>query len=322
MKDNELDPRLAELLNELKSAPERNSRAALRGKNKFLAEAVSLSESRRHSGWKIIFHLKEKFAMNLIVSVLVIAGLLFGGGATVSAAQDALPTDALYPIKLLSEDAQLWLNGDPAAEIELLLQQAQTRTQEMAALEEKGVIPPQALTTRAQERIHQALEVAATLEETKVADTLLQIRDRLQTQDRLLSQLQDGTCAGCEPALDQTRDMLREQLRLVEDGLADPAGFIYRHRNQNGIPTPEPTEAPVTEEPTAVPTEEPAAAIEPTAAEVPAVTPQASCTPALDGTGLQNGNMGSSQQQNGNGEPPAEPGNNGAGNGQQNGGKP
>ena len=65
-----------------------------------------------------------------------------------------------------------------------------------------------------------------------MTDTLLQIRDRLQTQDQLLSQLQDGTCTDCEPILDQTRDMLHTQLRQVEDGLADPQGFIYRHRNQ------------------------------------------------------------------------------------------
>ena len=31
--------------------------------------------------------------MNLIISALVIAGLLFGGGATVAAAQDDLPTE-------------------------------------------------------------------------------------------------------------------------------------------------------------------------------------------------------------------------------------
>lgn len=265
--------------------------------------------------------------MNLIVSVLVVAGLLFGSGATVAAAQDALPNEALYQIKLLSEDAQLWLNGDPATEVELLMQQAQTRTQEMAALNAEGVTPPDALLTRTQDRIHQALEVTATLDETEVTDTLLQIRDQLQTQDRLLDQLRDGSCTDCEPALDQIRDMIRDQLRLVEDGLADPAGFIHRHRNQSGMPTPaEPTEVPVTEEPTAAPTEEPivteepVATVEPTATEVPAIKPQASCTPALDGTGQQNGNMGTSQPQNGAGEPPADPGNDG--NGQQNGGKP
>ena len=73
----------------------------------------------------------------------------------------------------------MFFNTDPAAEVELLMQQAQTRTQEMAALNEQGVTPPDALMTRTQDRIHQALEVTSTLDETEVTDTLLQIRDQL-----------------------------------------------------------------------------------------------------------------------------------------------
>lgn len=338
MANDELDPRLAELLDELKSVSERDPRALMRGKNKFLAEAVSLSESRRHSRWTTIFQIKkEKFAMNLLVSALVIVSLLFGGNATVAAAQDDLPTEALYQVKLLAEEAQLFFNTDPAVEVELLLQQAQTRTQEMAALDAEGVTPPDALMTHAQDRIHQALEISSTLDETEVTDTLLQIRDQLQTQDRLLDQTQDGSCIDCEAALDQARDMLRDQLRLVEDGLADPAGFIYRHRSQNNMPTPEPTEVPVTEEPTAVlteepiVTEEPVATVEPIATDIPAAaTPQTPFTPALDGTGQQNENMETSQPQNGTGsdqqnqDAPGETQQNGTedGNGQQNNGKP
>jgi hypothetical protein len=145
-KDDQLDPLLADLLNELISG--RNPEAVARARSRLLAEAVSASENRCHSWWTTIFQQKEKFAMNLIVSTLVLVGLLFGGGATVSAAQDALPTDALYQIKLISEDAQLWINTDPAAEVDLLMQQAQTRTEEMAALNSQGVIPPETLTTR------------------------------------------------------------------------------------------------------------------------------------------------------------------------------
>ena len=320
MANDELDPRLVELLDELKSVPERDFRAAARGKNEFLAEAVSLSEMRRHSGWTTIFQPKEKFAMNLIVSVLVVAGLLFGSGATVAAAQDALPTDALYQVKLLSEDAQLWLNSDPAAEVELLMQQARTRTQEMAALDEQGVVPPAALVTRTRDRINQAFEVASTLDETEVTDTLVQIRDQLQTQDRLLSQLQDGSCTDCEPTLDQTRDMLRDQLRQVEDGLVDPLGFIYRHRNQNGMPTPEPTEVPVTEEPTEVPaTEEPTEVIATEEPVNPGTCPNQPCVPALDGTGEQNG-AGPQNGGNNNPAPGGAPSGPQNGSGQQNGG--
>ena len=305
MKKNDLDPRLAELLSDLDTVPARSPRATARGKNKFLAEAVSLSEKKRHSWWTTIFQPKENFAMNLILSFFVLAGLLFGSGATVAAAQDALPTDALYQIKLISEDAQLWLTTDPAAEIGLFMQQAQSRTEEMAALNSQGIIPPAGLTIRAQDRIEQALQLTATLDGGDVTTTLLQIRDRLQTQDRLLSQLQDGTCTDCEPTLAQTRDMLQTQLRQVEDGLTDPQGFVNRHRNQTGVATSKPAEIPVTDQPANMATGEPAAT------EIPAMTPQGSHTPALDGTGSQNGAMGTPRPQNATGQQNGqEPGNN------------
>ena len=296
------DPQLADLLAELKSVPERDPRAAARGKNKFLAEAVSLSEKRRHSGWMTIFYQNKKFAVNLIGSTLAIIGLLFTGTVTVAAAQDDLPMEALYQIKLFSEDAQLWLNTDPATEVDLLMQQAQTRTEEMAALNGMSVIPPAALGTRTQDRINQALQVTATLNEKEVTDTLLIIRERLQTQDQLLSQLKDGSCVDCEPIVARTRAMLHTQQAEVENGLNDPQGFIRRHRHQTGFATPVPTQAPVTEKPSGTATESPIVTGDPILTRMPRGCPESACTPAMNGTPQQNGNMGTPEPQGGKGK--------------------
>ena len=166
-KDDQLDPRLADLLDEIKPVSGRNPQAAARTRSRFLAEAVSARENRRHIWWTTIFQQKEKFAMNLIISTLVIAGLLFGGGATVSAAQNDLPNEPLYQIKLVSEDASVWLAHDPTMKIEMLMEQAQTRTEEMAALSSAGIIPPAGLATRMQDRIQQALQLTATLDDAE-----------------------------------------------------------------------------------------------------------------------------------------------------------
>jgi len=266
-KDDKLDPRLAALLDELKPASVRDPKAAARAKSRFLTQAVSASEEQRHSIWTI-FQQKEKFAMNIIMSSLVVLGLLFGGSATVFAAQDDLPTQPLYQIKLVSEDAKVWFESDPNVKIEMLMEQAQTRTEEMAALTLAGVTPPAELAIRAQERIQQALQLTATLDDAAMLAALDRIRTHLQTQDQLMTQLQDGSCTECEPILQQTREMLHTQLGQVEDSLADPNQF----RSQNQTRT---TQTPF--------------------ATGSAVTPQTSCTPALDGMG----------QQNGNGNPPA-----------------
>jgi len=263
--DDKLDPRLAALLDEIKPVSARDPQAAARARSRFIAQAVSASEERRHNWWTTIFQQKEKFAMNMIMSALVVLGLLFGGSATVSAAQDDLPNQPLYQLKLMSEDAKVWLASDPGLKIEMLMEQVQTRTEEMAALTLAGITPPAELTIRTQERIQQALHIASNLDDASLVVAMEQIRTHLQTQEQLMIQLQDGTCSECELILQQTREMLHTQLGQIEDSIADPETF--RNQNQNQIRT--------TQTPLATGT---------------AVTPQTSCTPALDGTGQQNGN--------------------------------
>ena len=113
MKDQtELESKVQEWLEEIKPVPARNPQAAARGCAQFLGQAVSADEFRRHKGRKSIFR-KERFAMNMIVSILVIAGLLFGGGATVNAAQNDLPNGPLYGLKLWSEDLGLQFQNNP-----------------------------------------------------------------------------------------------------------------------------------------------------------------------------------------------------------------
>jgi hypothetical protein len=266
LKDEEYGAQVIALLEELKPVPTRNSQIAARARSRFLADAVSVRDKRRLSIWTI-FQQKENFAMKLIMSTLVILGLLFGGSATVSAAQDALANELLYQIKLVSEDVHLLLVSDPTAQIEILMQQAQTRTEEMAAFASRGNTPPGELTIQAQERIQRALQLAANLDNASQTVALQQIRTRLQTQEQLMTQLQDGTCPACEPVLQQTREMLQLHLRQLENGLADPETFQNQHPNQNQVrttQTPQPTNSMITSQPTC-------------------------CTPAQDGTGPQNG---------------------------------
>jgi hypothetical protein len=269
LKDDEYDPRVIASLDDLKPVPARDPQIAAHARARFLAEAVSIRDEGRLSIWTI-FQQKEKFAMKLIMSTLVILGLLFGGSATVSAAQNALPNEPLYQIKLVSEDLHLLLISDPVAQVEILMQQAQTRTEEMAALASRGNTPPAELTIRAQERIQRALQLATNLDNASQTVALQQIRTRLQTQEQLMTQLQDGTCPACEPILQQTREMLQLHLRQLETGSAEPETFQSQnqHQNQNQVRTtqrPQPTNS--------------------------VITPQGTCcTPVQDGTGQESGN--------------------------------
>ena len=75
--------------------------------------------------------------------------------------------------------------------------------------------------------------MTATLDDAEMAAALDQIRIHLQTQDRLITQIQDGTCTECEPILRQTRDMLRIHLGQVENDIADPGTFRNQYQYQN-----------------------------------------------------------------------------------------
>ena len=72
----------------------------------------------------------------IIIAILLAVSAL--GGGTVYASQDSLPGDALYPVKLGTEQARLVLTPSDAAKVGLQLTFANSRLEEMSALVEKG----------------------------------------------------------------------------------------------------------------------------------------------------------------------------------------
>ena len=232
MKDqSELEVMIEERLEEIKSIPMRDPVIANRARAQFLASAVSAGNIQRHKGWNSIFR-KEQFAMNMIISALVIAGLLFGGGATVNAAQDDLPNEPLYVLKMWSEDVSLQFQTDPEAKVDSLMDLAQTRIQEMTQLTDAGQAVPDQVRQRLEQHIQQALQLCSSMDDATLDRTLLQVRDRLQQQDRDMDRLQLRTQSqDTLQLLTQTRTMLRERLQLVEDGLLDHEMFRYTVRN-------------------------------------------------------------------------------------------
>jgi hypothetical protein len=221
---------------ELKAAPARDPLRAASARARFLSEAASYQHTVsprahvRQSGW--IFPIrKEKLAMNALVSLILAASLLLGGGATIAAAQDDLPTQSLYQLKLWTENATLAMNGEPQEQADLLMNMAQTRVQEMAALAEMGITPPDQVRARLEGHLRQTLMLAADMDGAELEQTLLQLRDRLREQDRIMQQSQTHAGAEIEPLLTRTRQMLQLHQRLVDQGLADPQGFRYMMKN-------------------------------------------------------------------------------------------
>ena len=168
--------------------------------------------------------------MNAVLSALVIAGLLFGGSATVSAAQDDLPNEPLYAVKTWTEDLSLQLTDNQEALVTRLMELAEIRVQEMVQLSENGEIIPDQVQLRLEQHIQQALQACLNMDDPTLERTLLQMRDRLQDQDRDFDRLQLHTQ---DQILLKTRSMLRDRLQLVEDGLLNYE--MFRNQAQNGF---------------------------------------------------------------------------------------
>ncbi|MBN2118170.1 MAG: hypothetical protein JW730_16465 [Anaerolineales bacterium] len=290
----EIETIVQEKLNKLKSVPERTPQAANRARARFLTQAVSANEPQRHKGWKSIFR-KEQFAMNILISVFVIAGLLIGGGTTVKAAQDDLPGEPLYAVKTFSENVSLQFRNSPEAKVDRLLDLSQTRVQEMTRLIESGQTPPEQVRLRLEQHLQQALQLCSNMEDAALDQKLLQLRDRLRQQERDMQQLQIHASQDAQPTLERTRTMLQTQLQLIDDGLLNHE--MFRNTVRNGFHYGQTQTPPPSVPPT------PSA---PNGQQNGQTTPQA---------GPNNGNgSGPNGQQNGQSTPQAGPNNsNGAG---------
>lgn len=149
----EFDPRLQAMLDELRQTPPRNPEAVAQGQARFLTELDSLmpkiqaAAPAKQSWFGRLFAgmggarggFGQRVALTSLVAVIVVLALLLGGaGMTALAARSALPGDALYGVKTRIEETQVRLAGDAARQVELHLQLAQRRLDEIEKLIAEG----------------------------------------------------------------------------------------------------------------------------------------------------------------------------------------
>jgi len=174
---------------------------------------------------------------NFVVSVIVIASILLGGGGVgVAAAQSSQPGDLLYPVKTWSEDVYTNFQFGDQARFEYALNLADRRIQEMQAMFEAGEVPEEALQLRLEEHIRTALELA--VQRIENAEPLLeQIRLRMEEQLRLMLEQHSGQTPEGEMIQNQVRDMLQTRIGWVEEALGQLAQLKTQTQNQQQTQT-------------------------------------------------------------------------------------
>jgi uncharacterized membrane protein YgcG len=269
--------------------PARTEAAARSGLQDFLDEAtrlrpsVSARPSRRLTIWMPQLRLRVKFTQErspmfalAFKLVLVLAVMLGGAGVSAAAAQNSLPNEPLYPVKLMIEDVQAALAADPDAQIDAQLEQAQQRVREMAQLVNRGAAIPAEVTLRLQTQLQTALQIAAHMEDQSMQAALDRIQLRTQDQSREMERLQ----------LHEPAQMLTQAREMAQLGLRDPQ--LFRQRFGHSRHDAAPPQAQMT--PRADPSHTPArpqASVTPQATRTP--QPQVTNTPQnrSDGPGPQ-----------------------------------
>jgi hypothetical protein len=250
------DPKIDQLLDQLRQVPPRDRQAAIRGRGRFLAQAASLRNTQPIRTPKnrlaMLFspswlYRKQKFAM-FVTFILVLAVLFSGTGLTAYAAQDSLPGEVLYPVKTAVEDVRLGLTTDPSAEYALLDQYLTTRFEELDALNAAGEPLNSAFANRLLLQLDQMLRIAASQSDADMIENLDHLYIRLMDQDRLswYDDDQEGEVYGVGL---QLREEIVTRARLITQGTEDPVEFRLelQNRTQTNIPVDAPPDAPVGE---------------------------------------------------------------------------
>ena len=250
------DPKIDQLLDQLRQVPPRDRQAAIRGRGRFLAQAASLRNTQPIRTPKnrlaMLFspswlYRKQKFAM-LVTFIVVLTMLLSGTGLTAYAAQESLPGEVLYPVKTAIEDVRLGLTTDPSAEYALLDQYLTTRFEELDALNAAGEPLNSAFANRLLLQLDQMLHIAASQSDADMIENLDHLYIRLMDQDRLswYDDDQEGEVYGVGL---QLREEIVTRARLITQGTEDPVEFRLelQNRTQTNIPVDAPPDAPVGE---------------------------------------------------------------------------
>jgi hypothetical protein len=175
-----------------------------------------------------------------VISILLVLALFFSGtGITIAAAQNSQPDQFLYDIKLLSEEIRLEITSNPLTKIQLMLEYANRRAEEINTLIQAGNLPPESVLIRYQTQLEQALQFAASLSEEQLNQVYSLILIRLQNQENLLLQDQNANQSNQEAALAQLVQMLQDRINWFKNNLDNPGGLQEYLDDQEKERTPE-----------------------------------------------------------------------------------
>jgi hypothetical protein len=173
----------------------------------------------------------------LRIALIVAIGLFFCGWGTVNAAQDSLPNDFLYPVKIAKEKLHLSITSGTEAKASILTTNIGNRIDEASTLYSLGTPIPEEIPDLVDQHSDELFALIAGMEEETLLEALkgVQIHDRDQIQN--MTNAMKGIPEGKDSQLIRLLAMLKERRQLVQMGLGEPNYFQQKFRHQLGKPT-------------------------------------------------------------------------------------
>lgn len=241
-----LDPQIKKIMQPLEEMPERDPETVHHRKEQFIKSVIDIRqqnvtfhEKQRLPNQRNLFHMwRNSMTIKIISIVAVVMIVLSGAGiGTVAASQNSLPDEALYSLKLWSENIHLDLTSNPEKLFDLQLKLADRRIDEYIGMVEEGTAPPESLMQQYQQFLELAAQLSGDLEDPLQSQQ--QIQNRMQNQQQQIDMVQS-----IDPLLQQTRQMLKDQLHLMdcEDGEVcefEPDFTLEQTRDQDREDQPE-----------------------------------------------------------------------------------
>ncbi len=239
---NDLDEYGKRTLKPLRSVPPVDPQVAQELKRRFMLQGENLRQAyaagqtlasksypaRRRITLGMLF--SKPLAMSLAAVLLAIILLIAGGAFTVNAAQASLPGEALYRLKVWSEDVRLSMTFSTTDKLDLTLNYTNRRVDEISSLLSAGQSIQDQTTVRFQQELDTALQLAAEMDDTHIQSALVQIKRHAESQGITMQELISKLPPQADPAVRNLRERLTQQVELSSIGEMDPKEFRLQVR--------------------------------------------------------------------------------------------
>jgi len=217
---DELRPLLLTAQN-LKAMPIARPRSHIQqaGWQRFLGEANALRRARER---RPVFSLWAQPLWRPLAAAasLLLVLFLLGGSATVYAASRSLPDSPLYPLKLATEEARLWIVFDEDDRAGILLDQSETRMTEIRKLVQQGKPVEGNVLSAMRGRMTRATDIINKRDAPQ--DLVARANELSARQEDILIVIGGNVAAGDRDEYGKVLVVLHE-VRIELQGLSEPA---------------------------------------------------------------------------------------------------